>query len=181
MNNLNNFECPSNHYDIASSLLSGRFILYGEILFNDVSNNLKYYKDFFNKSYGYELIKTAEAIYLSSSNTTENFSKDLMLVLAILVYEFNLHNKNIHEELMSNHSVEKIEGIIKNSSYSKVCGNISMSSLINKCRKRNLIKSVNDEIFRFTNAIYIFLEHAKKISEVENKSSKEDQKFHISI
>jgi len=168
MNNIHNFECPNSHYDIINSLLAGRFILYGEILFNDISNSLEYYKDFFNKSYGYELIKTAEAIYLSSSNTTENFSKDLMLVLAILVYEFNLHNKNIYESLMSNHSIEKIEGIIKNSSYSKVCRDISMGSLINKCRKRNLIKSVNDEIFRFTNAIHIFLEHAKKISEVEN-------------
>lgn len=166
MNETYTFKCPKEHYKIVNELLAGRFILQGEELFNIISNNQEYYDDFFMQSYQFGLTKTSEVIYLSSSSTSENFSKDLMLVLAVLVYEFNLHNKNIYEELRLNTSVEKISEIIKNSSYSKTCRSISLENLFTKCKKRNIIKSLNGNTLKFTNAINIFIEHAKKISEI---------------
>ncbi|HIE45954.1 MAG TPA: hypothetical protein EYP87_07320 [Flavobacteriaceae bacterium] len=138
---------PEKHYEIVQNLLNGKFILQGQEVYDILVPNYDFYKIFFKKSFKYDLVKTSEVIYLASDNTSEKFSRNLMLILAILVDNINLQGKDLYEELYKNYKIQDIEVIIKNSSYKSVCRNISIESLIkNDCQKRNII-SYNNEIF----------------------------------
>jgi hypothetical protein len=161
---------PEKHYEIVQNLLNGKFILQGQIFYDILITNYNFYKIFFKESFKYDLVKTSEVIYLASDNTNEKFSRNLMLILAILVDNINLQGKDLYEELYKNYKIKDIEIIIKNSSYKSVCRNISIESLIkNDCQKRNIIKYNNDyDTFQFTSAINIFLEQAKKIATINN-------------
>jgi membrane-bound ClpP family serine protease len=115
------------------------------------------------------LIKTAEVIYLSSDTTAEKFSRNLMLVLAVLVDNINLQGKDLYEELYKTYKIKDIENIIQSSSYKNVCRNISVETLIkNDCQKRNIIDFNSEyETFRFTNAINVFLDKAVEIAHID--------------
>jgi len=161
---------PEKHYEIVQNLLNGKFILQGQEVYDILVPNYDFYKIFFKKSFKYDLVKTSEVIYLASDNTSEKFSRNLMLILAILVDNINLQGKDLYEELYKNYKIQDIEVIIKNSSYKSVCRNISIESLIkNDCQKRNIISYNNDyDTFQFTSAINIFLEQAKEIANMNN-------------
>ena len=169
---------PTKHYEILQNLLNGKFILQKDEIFDIVSDNYDFYKTFFKKSFKYDLIKTSEVIYLVSDNTSEKFSRNLMLVLAILVDYINLQGKDIYEELYKSYKISDIENIIKNSSYKSVCRNIVIEQLIkNECQKRNIINYNNDyDTFQFTDAINVFLEQAKDISKMTYIEDEEGQK-----
>jgi len=161
---------PEKHYEIVQNLLNGKFILQGQEVYDILVPNYDFYKIFLKKSFKYDLVKTSEVIYLASDNTSEKFSRNLMLILAILVDNINLQGKDLYEELYKNYKIQDIEVIIKNSSYKSVCRNISIESLIkNDCQKRNIISYNNDyDTFQFTSAINIFLEQAKEIANMNN-------------
>ena len=160
---------PKKHYEITQNLLSGKFILQGRDLYDIVSHNYDFYQTFFKESFRYDLIKTAEVIYLSSDTTAEKFSRNLMLVLAVLVDNINLQGKDLYEELYKTYKIKDIENIIQSSSYKNVCRNISVETLIkNDCQKRNIIDFNSEyETFRFTNAINVFLDKAVEIAHID--------------
>ena len=157
---------PEKHYEIVQNLLNGKFILQGQAVYTILVPNYDFYKIFFKESFQYDLIKTSEVIYLASDNTSEKFSRNLMLILAILVDNINLQGKDLYEELYRTYKIKDVEIIIKNSSYKSVCRNIGIESLLkNDCQKRNIIKYNNDyDTFQFTSAINIFLEQAKDMA-----------------
>ncbi|NLC27451.1 MAG: hypothetical protein GX780_01600 [Campylobacteraceae bacterium] len=161
------FRSPENHYEIAKSLLFGRFIIHGEPFFDEVIKNFDYYLDFFHHTYRCQLERKSEVVYLSSQNAKENYSKDIMIVLAVMIYEINLQGKNIYEELMSPFTIGQVREMIQNSSYSRVCRSVDLDSFFQKCKRRNLITARSNETIRFTSAINIFLEHARKIQEID--------------
>jgi hypothetical protein len=167
---------PIRHYEIVQNLLNGKFVLYKDEFYDIISDNYDFYKIFFKKSFKYTLIKKSEVIYLTSDNTSEKFSRNLMLILAVLVDNINLHGKDIYEELFKNYKINDIESIIKNSSYKSVCRNIPIEPLLkNECQKRNIINYNSDyDTFQFTNAISVFLEQAKDISNMNCKHSDGD-------
>lgn len=171
MKTIKNFESPDGHYDVASTLLSGKFILHTDSLFDIIHDNINYYTGFFRDTYNFELIKTTEVIYLSSLDSTENFSKNMMLILAVFVYEINLQGKNIYEELMMPFTLKKISDIIENSSYSKVCKSIDLEKFLSRCERRNIVKKTHSDSMKFTAAVHVFLEHAKRISEIDTCKS----------
>ena len=157
---------PEKHYEIVQNLLNGKFILQEQEVYDILVSNYGFYKKFFKESFQYDLIKTSEVIYLASDNTSEKFSRNLMLILAILVDNINLQGKDLYEELYRTYKIKDVEIIIKNSSYKSVCRNIGIESLLkNDCQKRNIIKYNNDyDTFQFTSAINIFLEQAKDMA-----------------
>ena len=160
---------PKKHYEIVQNLLSGKFLLHGTELYDIGKQNYNFYREFFKESFKYNLIKTTEVIYLSSDNTNEKFSRNLMLILAILVDNCNLQGNDLYEELYRDYTVKDIEVIIKNSSYKNVCRNIDIESLLkNDCKKRNIVHYNEDDTFQFTSAINIFLEQAKEIANIDN-------------
>jgi len=172
---------PKKHYEIVQNLLNGKFILQGQEVYEILVPNYNFYKTFFKESFQYDLIKTSEVIYLASDNTSEKFSKNLMLILAILVDNINLQGKDLYEELFKNYKIKDIEMIIKDSSYKSVCRNIiknnGIESLLKSdCQKRNIIKySNNYDTFQFTSAINIFLEQAKDIANMSNMQDEKEQ------
>jgi len=167
MNINNSFVYPEKHFEIVKNLLNGKFILHNEDLFEIISDNLEFYIDFFQKSYDYELAKNTEVIYIVSSITSEKFSRNIMLVLAVISWEFNREGKNIYTELENKHTIRSLEELIKKSSFKDSCRGINIDKLLKDAGSRNLVLMLdNDKSIRFTSAINIFLEAAKKIAEI---------------
>lgn len=163
----NNFVYPEKHFDIVKNLLNGKFILHNEELFEIISDNLELYIDFFKKSYDYELVKSIEVVYVVSGITSEKFSRNIMLVLAVISWEFNREGKNIYTELEKKHTIKNIEELIKKSSFKDSCRGINIDKLLKDAGSRNLVLMLdNDKSIRFTSAINIFLEAAKNIAEI---------------
>ena len=109
MNINNELVYPERHMSIVKNLLNGKFILHNEELFEIITDNLEFYIDFFKRSYDYELVKTTEVIYVISEITNEKFSRNIMLVLAVISWEFDREGKNLYSELEKKHSVRNIE------------------------------------------------------------------------
>lgn len=172
MNSNNSFVYPEKHFDIVKSLLNGKFILHNEELFDIINNNLDFYIDFFKKSYDYELVKNAEVVYVISTITSEKFSRNIMLVLAVIAWEFNREGKNIYNELENKHTIKSLENLIKKSSFKDSCRGINIDKLFKDAASRNLVlMSDNEKSIKFTSAITIFLEAAKEIAELELNNS----------
>lgn len=168
MNVNNSFVYPEKHFEIVKNLLNGKFILHNEELFEVISDNLEFYIDFFQKSYDYELVKNTEVIYVISSITSEKFSRNIMLVLAVISWEFNREGKNIYTELENKHTIRSIEELIKKSSFKDSCRGINIDKLLKDAASRNLVLILdNEKSMKFTSAINIFLEAAKEIAELE--------------
>ena len=162
------FICPPRHNEVVKNLLSGKFILHSDELYSILYSNLEYYRDFFQISYGYELLHTTEVIYLLSEATQEKFSRNIMLLLAVLSWEFNREGKNIYTELENRHTIKKIEDLVKKSSFKDSCRGINIEKLLKDAASRNLLLLLdNEKSVQFTSAVTIFLDAAKEIAELE--------------
>lgn len=167
MSSNNKFECPQRHSQVIKNLLNGKFILHNEELFEIINDNLEFYIDFFKKSYGYELLHNTEVIYVISDITNEKFSRNIMLVLAVISWEFNREGKNIYTELEKKHTIRSIEELINKSSFKDSCRGINIEKLLKDAGSRNLVLILdNEKSIKFTIAINIFLEAAKEIAEI---------------
>lgn len=172
---LDSFICPDKHFEIVKHFLNGRMITSDEKLFEIVKQYLEYYRGFFEESFGYKLINKPEVIYVTSDVTSEKFSRSLMLLLAVVTYEFSRLGKNIYEEFEKRHTIGEFIELVKNSSYKDSCRNISIEDTLKTCHKRNILKMEDDsKTFRFTSAINIFLEEAKEIAEVNIRDFDEE-------
>lgn len=172
-------EYPEYHYDIVKKLLDGKFILFPGKLFKTISEveNKEFYIDFFQKSFGYELIVETEYIYLISENTDEKTSRDIMTFISILSYEIDKEGKNFIEELNSSFfNLERINQYFENShswneiikENKQISSPESRKSLIyNTMLKRNIIEKIGDN-FQFTKAHKVFLDFALELIEKEN-------------
>lgn len=168
MNINNELVYPQRHRDIVKNLLNGKFILHNEELFEIITDHLEFYIDFFKRSYDYELVKTTEVIYMISEVTNEKFSRNIMLVLAVISWEFNREGKNLYSELEKKHPVQSIEEMIKKSSFKDSCRGINIDKLFRDAGSRNLVSFLdNEKSIKFTSAISVFLKAAKDIAEIE--------------
>lgn len=166
--NLEEFIFPIGHYEIVKHILNGRMITSDEALFPIIKQHLEYYRGFFKESFGFELINTSEVIYVTSDTTQEKFSRNIMLLLAVVTYEFSRQGKNLYEEFEKKHTFNEFEELIKNSSYKESCRTISLDDTLKACHKRNIVKIESDnQTFYFTSAINIFLNEAKAIAEID--------------
>lgn len=160
---------PNKHYQVVKDLLNGKFILQEEILYGIINEYYEFYCLFFKESFKYNLIKTSKFLYLQSDDTSEKLSRNLMLILSILIDNLNNNNEDL-SSIYQDYKIAEIQRIIKNSNYQKACQNITIETLIkNDCAKRNIVKlNENYGTFKFTNAIDIFLEEAKNIIKQSN-------------
>lgn len=163
------FQHPKSHYEIVTALANGSFVLFGEPLYDEITENFDYYNAFFGESFKVELVKQSEIYYVKSSDAKEELSRKIMLVLSVYIYEINLDGKNIYDTLMTQHLVKEFVDVINNSSYSKMCKQINIENMLQACRRKNIVKFFDEERFVFTKAIEIFLEHAKNIAEIDLK------------
>ena len=162
---------PDKHKEIVTSLMEGKFITVADLLFEVIKKNEDFYIEFFEKSFGFELIGNHDYYYLISSDTNENTSRDFSIFFSILCYELDKDGKNFLEELnYSEFHIDEIIEYFKNSSWSDVIkANKQLNNEENLKRhigtmvKRNIAVKQNNERYTFTKAHKLFIDFAKDL------------------
>lgn len=159
------------HKEIVTSLMEGKFITVADLLFEVIKKNEDFYIEFFEKSFGFELIGNHDYYYLISSETNENTSRDFSIFFSILCYELDKDGKNFLEELnYSEFHIDEIIQYFKNSSWSDVIkankqlnNDENLKRHIGTMVKRNIAVKQNNERYSFTKAHKLFVDFAKDL------------------
>lgn len=162
---------PDKHKEIITYLMEGKFITVADLLFEVIKKNEDFYIEFFEKSFGFELISNHDYYYLVSSETNENTSRDFSIFFSILGYELDKDGKNFLEELnYSEFHIDEIIEYFKNSSWSDVIkANKQLNNEENLKRhignmvKRNIAVKQGNERYSFTKAHKLFIDFAKDL------------------
>lgn len=152
--------------------MRGRFILSGEGHFEDLRKHEMEYNEFFQVSFGYELILTQEYAYLVSKETNEQLSRDVSIFFAILCYELDREGKNFLDLLeYSEFSIDEVDHLFENSSYAElISGNNQLKdgnerrNLLNRMNRLNIIEDMKSDSFRFSPAHKVFMEFAHDLA-----------------
>lgn len=167
---------PPQHRQIVKELISGKFIIDESPLFLIIHSNSAFYERFFEETYRYFLEGSGEYFYLSSVETTENGSRDLLLFLSVLCYEYHNRGKDIvHKINESTFLVDEITRYLENSSKRdliKATQAADLKSFLDNWQKRNVLEYVRADHteFRFKKPIALFLRTAFALYEDHLKS-----------
>jgi hypothetical protein len=152
--------------------MDGKFILSREKHFEQLKQNEKYYSDFFEKSFGYELVANQDYAFLSSYNINEVLSRNISIFFSILCYELDKAGKNFLDQLeFSEFSADEIDEYFENSSYYDLIQ--SNTALNDSNKRRNFINQLirlkimdrqGDNRYSFTPAYRLFIDYAKSIA-----------------
>ncbi len=162
---------PDKHKEIVTSLMDGKFITVEDLLFETIKKKEDFYIEFFENSFGFELIGNYDFYYLVSIETNENTSRDISIFFSILCYELDKDGKNFLEELnYSQFHIDEIIEYFSNSSWTDVIkankqlnNAESLKRHIGTMVKRNIaIKHSNDR-YLFTKAYKLFIDFAKDL------------------
>ena len=163
---------PSEHKEIVSSLLDGKFIIYPSPLFAVIQEIDDFYKEFFKESHGYELNIDAEFAYLSSNDVTEKRTRDFVLFLAMLCRELDYSGKNFRDSIeLESFNIAETENLLRQSSRWEILEKTSIAnfdSFIETWHKRNVLQKSGGQ-FRFTKAVKLFFEFAVNIANAKLK------------
>lgn len=163
---------PSEHKEIVSQLLDGRFIIYPSPIFAVIQTQEDEYKEFFKESYGFELNIDSELAYLSSNEGTEKRTRDFTLFLAMLCREFDYNGKNFRDSIeLATHDIAEIEKLLKQSSKWEILEKTSVAnfdSFIETWHKKNVLKRTGNQ-FKFTKAVKLFFEFAVNVANAKLK------------
>lgn len=162
---------PDKHKEIVTSLMEGKFITVADLLFEVIKKNEDFYIEFFEKSFGFELIGNHDYYYLISSETNENTSRDFSIFFSILCYELDKDGKNFLEELnYSEFHIDQIIEYFKNSSWLDVINankqlnnDENLKRHIGTMVKRNIAVKQNNERYSFTKAHKLFIDFVKDL------------------
>lgn len=162
---------PYKHKEIVTSLMEGKFITVADLLFEVIKKNEDFYIEFFEKSFGFELIGNHDYYYLISSETNENTSRDFSIFFSILCYELDKDGKNFLEELnYSEFHIDQIIEYFKNSSWLDVINankqlnnDENLKRHIGTMVKRNIAVKQNNERYSFTKAHKLFIDFVKDL------------------
>jgi hypothetical protein len=169
---------PDKHKEIVTSLMEGKFITVDDFLFEAIKKNEDFYINFFETSFGFEIIGNHNFYYLVSSETSENTSRDISIFFSILCYELDKDGKNFIEELnYSEFHLDEILEYFKNSSWLDVIKankqlntDDSLKRHIGTLVKRNIAVKQSNDRYSFTKAHKLFIDYAKDlVKDVENE------------
>ena len=163
---------PSNHRQIVEELMGGKFILSNEEHFNSLKENDTFYTEFFKISFDLDLNLKTEYAFLLSKETSENFSRDVSIFIAILCYELDRDGRNFMEALDFNEfTFEEVDRYFDNSSFIDLIeSNKSLRepdarrTLINGMHRRNIVNKNFEDRFSFTQAYKVFVDFAKELA-----------------
>lgn len=177
---------PEQHKEITQQLLSGKFILQTEEIYNVISNDKDMYQDFFRKTFDYELVIKADYAFLKSSNEKDKQTRDLLIFIALLCREIDKNGKDFKEEIeKENFSIEDVSNFLTDSSKKKEIiestslannkGEIDLISFLNEWQRRNVVQYVgsNKLKFRFTKAVNLFFDYAVMLANEKLKEAEE--------
>ncbi|MBI5539039.1 MAG: hypothetical protein HY951_03205 [Bacteroidia bacterium] len=163
---------PSDHKEIVSNLLDGRFIIYPNPLFGTIQTQDDEYKEFFKESYGFELCIDSEFAYLSSKEVTEKRTRDFTLFLAMLCRELDYSGKNFRDLIeLATFDIIETEQLLKQSSRWDILEKTSVANFdtfIDTWHKKNVLKRTGSQ-FKFTKAVKLFFEFAVNVANAKLK------------
>jgi hypothetical protein len=171
---------PTEHKQIVSNLLDGKFLIYPSPLFVKIQEQEDDYKDFFDKSFGYELKIETEYAYLISDKNSEKGTRDFVLFLAILCRELDYNGKNFKEQIeLGTFDISETEQLLRQSSKWEILEKTSVATksnfegFINTWNLKNVLTKTEKQ-FKFTKAVKLFFEFA--VSVAGAKMREESQK-----
>ena len=163
---------PSEHKEIVSQLLDGRFIIYPNPIFAVIQTQEDDYKEFFKESYSFELNIDSEFAYLSSNEVTEKRTRDFTLFLAMLCRELDYSGKNFRDSIeLAIFDIVDTEKLLKQSSKWEIIEKTSVAnfdSFIETWHKKNVLKRTGNQ-FKFTKAVKLFFEFAVNVANAKLK------------
>jgi len=170
---------PDKHKEIVTSLMEGKFITVEDFLFETIKKNEDFYINFFETSFGFEIIGNHDFYYLVSSDTNENTSRDISIFFSILCYELDKDGKNFLEELnYSEFHIDEILEFFKNSSWLDVIKankqlntDDSLKRHIGTMVKRNIAVKQSNDRYSFTKAHKLFIDFAKDLVKDDKNES----------
>lgn len=170
---------PDKHKEIVTSLMEGKFITVEDFLFETIKKNEDFYINFFETSFGFEIIGNHDFYYLVSSDTNENTSRDISIFFSILCYELDKDGKNFLEELnYSEFHIDEILEYFKNSSWLDVIKankqlntDESLKRHIGTMVKRNIALKQSNDRYSFTKAHKLFIDYAKDLVKDDKNES----------
>ncbi|MCB9290330.1 MAG: hypothetical protein H6560_23675 [Lewinellaceae bacterium] len=163
---------PEYHREITEALLmDARFLVEGEPEFTCLRENLDFYQQFFEASFGLSLLCQSDYAFLQSARDNDTLSRDICIFLGVLCYEVDREGKNIMEELsFSTFAYEDVERLLELSSFREVLEATkslrdapSRRNFYHLLARRRLIDKIDDEAFRFTPGHKYFLEFARGV------------------
>ncbi len=166
MMSTSSIQYPPQHRQIVKELISGKFIVDDSPFFLIVHSHRAFYESFFEETYGYFLEGAGEYFYLSSAETTENGSRDLLLFLSVLCYEYHNRGKDVvHKVNEGSFLVDEIARYLDNSSKRdliKATQAADLKAFLDHWNKRNVLEYVRPDHreFRFKKPIALFLRTA---------------------
>lgn len=163
---------PSEHKEIVSQLLDGRFIIYPNPMFAVIQMQEDDYKEFFKESYGFELNIDAEFAYLSSNEVTEKRTRDFTLFLAMLCRELDYSGKNFRDSIeLATFDIADTEKLLRQSSKWEILEKTSIAEFdkfIGTWHTKNVLKRTGNQ-FKFTKAVKLFFEFAVNVANAKLK------------
>ncbi|OFY86677.1 MAG: hypothetical protein A3F72_15685 [Bacteroidetes bacterium RIFCSPLOWO2_12_FULL_35_15] len=163
---------PTEHKEIVSNLLDGRFIIYPNPMFAAIQKQDEEYKEFFKASYGFELNIDAEFAYVSSNEATEKRTRDFTLFLAMLCRELDYSGKNFRDSIeLASFDISETEQLLRQSSKWEILEKTTVSnfeSFIDSWHKKNVLKRTGNQ-FKFTKAVKLFFEFAVNVANAKLK------------
>ncbi|WP_026966062.1 condensin complex protein MksE [Algoriphagus terrigena] len=170
---------PDKHKEIVTSLMEGKFITVEDFLFETIKKNEDFYINFFETSFGFEVIGNHNFYYLVSGETNENTSRDISIFFSILCYELDKDGKNFLEELnYTEFYIDDILEYFKNSSWLDVIKankqlntDDSLKRHIGTMVKRNIAVKQGNDRYSFTKAHKLFIDFAKDLIKDDKNES----------
>ncbi|MEN7546432.1 hypothetical protein AAG747_00845 [Rapidithrix thailandica] len=164
---------PEYHKQLVNDLLEGKFILWSDHqLFTSLKKNKDFYAEFFQETYGYELIIRNEYAYLTSDDTDEKLSRNFTVFLAIVCYELSQNSENFKEKLeFGEFTTDEILLYLESPTFSELVSELGilendLNRFLKQLARRNLLQYTDKEQykFRFTKAIDLFLTLAEVVA-----------------
>ncbi|MEM7362002.1 MAG: hypothetical protein AAF335_03245 [Bacteroidota bacterium] len=168
---------PLEHRQLVKELLSGKFIDTDSPFYKVLRAKKTFYSDFFEHTFNYHLEGHGEFYYLTSTETSENSSRDFLLFLSLLCYEYQNRGKDIvHKISEGTFLVKEVSQYIERSAKKDLLdntqvmdrdGQLNVKRFLDIWERRNLVVYINKKIaleegtpvtkFQFKEGINLFL------------------------
>lgn len=168
---------PLEHRQIVKELLSGKFIDKDSDFFETLKKEKDFYNEFFEQTFNYYLENKGAFFYLSSEETSENASRDFLLFLSLLCYEYQNRGKDVvHKVSEGTFLVKEVTQYIERSAKKDLLDNtqaidrnerLNVKRFLDIWAKRHLLEYADKEEtrFQFKEGINLFLHTAFALQE----------------
>jgi hypothetical protein len=165
---------PSEHKEVVSHLLDGKFVIYPSPLFMAGQQLEDDYREFFKESYGFDFVLDSELMYLTSNDVMEKRTRDFTLFLAVLCRELDYSGKNFRDTIeLGTFDCAETEELLRHSPKWEILEKTTVADFegfIDVWHKRNVLKR-SGESFKFTKAIKVFFEFAVNVANAKLRES----------